>query len=253
MTDQQPFSIDVFIDHNDNSEKGIKDSAVQYNSHGIDVNSAFASNKVFFTGTGPTSYELTTSATEKSPTASSNISVNESVTIGVERPTNNSVETECKEGEVRHIDGTCVFPEITRRVFVFSVPKYKQEDPAPPRTIPVPKVEHNVLFVRLPEAGQGPEPVIIPPPRHSNIVYILGKRSKQPQRVIEVTLPPPSEPEVYFVDYTDGENPSLPGGLDLHTALDSANQTDRQIIAYNDVSDSSGLHERNINPIINIS
>ena len=30
------------------------------------------------------------------------------------------------------------------------------------------------------------------------------------------------EPEVFFVNYKDGENPTLPGGIDLQTALTQA-------------------------------
>merc|ERR1739838_1031513 len=42
------------------------------------------------------------------------------------------------------------------------------------------------------------------------------------QRVIEVPAGPASNPEVYFVNYGPGENPQLPGGVNLQTALGAA-------------------------------
>ncbi|XP_063593917.1 uncharacterized protein LOC134770919 [Penaeus indicus] len=139
-------------------------------------------------------------------------------------------DTECQAGEVRHVDGSCVVPEITRKVFVFSVPKQEREPTDSTVDLPPPKVEHNILFVRLPEGGVGPEPIVVPPPRQENIIYVLNKQGEQGQRVIEVPAHPPTEPEVYFVNYEEGENPTLPGGLDLQTALGSAADATGQFI-----------------------
>ncbi|XP_063593716.1 uncharacterized protein LOC134770683 [Penaeus indicus] len=138
--------------------------------------------------------------------------------------------TACKEGEILHVDGSCVVPVITRKVFVFNVPQQEPENNSTLPELPPLKVEHNILFVRLPEAGEGPEPIIVPPPKQNNIVYVLNKQNEQTQRVIEVPAPPPSEPEIYFVDYKEGENPSLPGGVDLLTALGSASETGGEVI-----------------------
>ncbi|XP_042879567.1 uncharacterized protein LOC122257991 [Penaeus japonicus] len=129
---------------------------------------------------------------------------------------------DCQAGEVRHVDGSCVVPEITRKVFVVSVPKQQQGRTEALPNLPPPRVEHNVLFVRLPEGGVGLEPIVVPPPRQENIIYVLSKQGDQAQRVIEVPAHPPTEPEIYFVNYDEGENPTLPGGVDLQTALGSA-------------------------------
>ncbi|XP_037791956.1 pupal cuticle protein 36-like [Penaeus monodon] len=96
----------------------------------------------------------------------------------------------------------------------------------PPRV----RVDHNILFVRLPEEGEGPEPIVVPPPRQENIVYVLNKKDEQAQRVIEVPAHPPSDPEIYFVNYEEGENPTLPIGVDLNTALGSAAEAGGQVI-----------------------
>ncbi|XP_027239531.2 uncharacterized protein [Penaeus vannamei] len=155
----------------------------------------------------------------------------------------NSNDTVCKEGEVLHVDGSCVAPVITRKVFVFNVPQQETERNSTLPELPPLKVEHNILFVRLPEAGEGPEPIIVPPPRQNNIVYVLNKQNEQTQRVIEVPAPPPSEPEIYFVDYEEGENPSLPGGVDLLTALGSASETGGEVIG---VIESSSAEDNTV-------
>ncbi|XP_042858532.1 fibroin heavy chain-like [Penaeus japonicus] len=135
----------------------------------------------------------------------------------------------CEEGQVRHVDGSCVTPVVSRKVFVFDVPEQK-EPVGPPPSLPPPTVEHNILFVRLPEEGEGPEPIVVPPPRQENIVYVLNKKGEQSQRVIEVPAHPPTDPEIYFVNYEEGENPTLPIGVDLNTALGSAAEAGGQVI-----------------------
>ncbi|XP_042879566.1 uncharacterized protein LOC122257990 [Penaeus japonicus] len=164
-----------------------------------------------------------------------------SVDVGIVTDTN--LDAECQEGEVRHVDGSCVVPEITRKVFVFSVPKQQREPIDSIVDLPPPKVEHNILFVRLPEGGVGPEPIVVPPPRQENIIYVLNKQGEHGQRVIEVPAHPPSEPEIYFVNYEEGENPTLPGGLDLQTALGSAAEASGQLIGNTRLSNTDGNTE----------
>ncbi|XP_047487179.1 uncharacterized protein LOC125037988 [Penaeus chinensis] len=162
--------------------------------------------------------------TEGVHTVKETIIINEASTSG------SNGTTACKEGEILHVDGSCVVPVITRKVFIFNVPQQEPENNSTLPELPPLKVEHNILFVRLPEAGEGPEPIIVPPPKQNNIVYVLNKQNEQTQRVIEVPAPPPSEPEIYFVDYKEGENPSLPGGVDLLSALGSASETGGEVI-----------------------
>nr|XP_027237596.1 uncharacterized protein LOC113828777 [Penaeus vannamei] len=135
----------------------------------------------------------------------------------------------CGEGEILHVDGTCVVPEITRKVYLFDVPE--QEQPAgPPPSLPPPAVDHNILFVRLPEEGPAPEPIVLPPPRQNYIIYVLNKQDEQIQRVIEVPAQPQADPEIYFVNYQEGEKPNPPLGVDLETALSSAASAGGQIL-----------------------
>ncbi|XP_069992922.1 peroxidase-like protein 2 isoform X1 [Penaeus vannamei] len=139
------------------------------------------------------------------------------------------VVTGCQEGEVLHVDGTCVTPEVTRKVYLFNVPEQERAvGPAP--SIPPPAVDHNILFVRLPEEAPAPDPIVLPPPRQNNIVYVLNKQEEQAQRVIEVPAQPQADPEIYFVNYQDGENPTLPLGVDLETALSAAAAAGGQVL-----------------------
>ncbi|XP_037791991.1 uncharacterized protein LOC119587312 [Penaeus monodon] len=136
-----------------------------------------------------------------------------------------SVAGGCKQGEVLHVDGTCVVPIITRNIFLYDAPKLTQQADGTFSSFPPPKVDHNIIFVRLPKGDVGTEPVIVPPPRQENIIYVLSQSGGGVgRRVIEVTAPPPSNPEVYFVTYGEGENPTLPIGVDLETALSAATE-----------------------------
>merc|ERR1719402_534379 len=135
----------------------------------------------------------------------------------------------CGQGQVRHADGRCVTPQVSSKVFLYEVPA-NVGPVSQPGYIPEPKLERNIIFVRLPEGAQGPEPIVVPPPQQEHVVYVLNKQSEQDQQVIEVPAPPASNPEVYFVNYADGENPTLPNGVDLQTALSAASQGGGQVV-----------------------
>ncbi|XP_047487110.1 uncharacterized protein LOC125037919 [Penaeus chinensis] len=146
---------------------------------------------------------------------------------------------DCSDGQVLHVDGRCVTPQVVKRVFVYDVP-LNVADVKKPQYIPEPKVERNMIFVRLPDDSVGPEPIVVPPPRQQHVIYVLNKQLEQDQRVIEIPAPPPSDPEVFFVNYAEGENPTLPGGGDLQTALGSAVQGTGEIVSNGAVSGIAG-------------
>nr|XP_027234451.1 uncharacterized protein LOC113825816 [Penaeus vannamei] len=135
----------------------------------------------------------------------------------------------CGNGQVRHVDGRCVTPQVNSRVFLYDVPA-NEAVVNRPNYIPEPKLERNIIFVRLPEGADGPEPIVVPPPQQQHVVYVLNKQSEHDQRVIEVPAPPQSNPEVFFVNYAEGENPTLPSGVDLQTALSAASQRGGQVV-----------------------
>ncbi|XP_047487113.1 ATP-dependent RNA helicase A-like [Penaeus chinensis] len=144
-------------------------------------------------------------------------------------PQGYNLPTPCGSGQVRHVDGSCVTPQVNSRVFLYDAPPNQVSSGKPPY-IPKPKLERNIVFVRLPEAGQGPEPIVVPPPRQQHVLFVLNKQSEQGQQVIEVPAQPPADPEVFFVNYAEGENPTLPGGVDLQTALSAASQGGGQVV-----------------------
>ncbi|XP_066986807.1 uncharacterized protein [Macrobrachium rosenbergii] len=127
--------------------------------------------------------------------------------------------TVCADGQVLHVDGRCVTPVITRSVYLFNVPQLPRR-PTPLPYIPPPKVNHNILFVRLPEDLRAPDPIVVPPPQQKNIVYVLKKKTQhEGPRVIEFPTHPKTKPDVYFVGYDQDENPILPTGEDLESIL----------------------------------
>ncbi|XP_068230713.1 uncharacterized protein [Palaemon carinicauda] len=137
----------------------------------------------------------------------------------------------CGPEQVLHSDGRCVTPEVTRHIYVYNVPQIPTP-PGPTPQIPLPKVEHNIVFVRLPEEQGELEPIVVPPPQQKNIIYVLDKKTpSNGPIVIDVPAPPKSNPEVYFVNYGNGENPTLPTGEDLQSALaNSAHEQTAQVV-----------------------
>merc|ERR1711970_1478582 len=128
----------------------------------------------------------------------------------------------CGEGEVLNVDGSCSRPVVTRNIFVYAAPEQPRPIPGPV-DVPPPKVDYNIVFVRAPENNGAQDPIIVPPPQQRTLVYVLGKKPEDGgQRVTEVPAGPASNPEVYFVNYGPGENPQLPGGVNLQTALGAA-------------------------------
>ncbi|XP_047487079.1 protein TonB-like [Penaeus chinensis] len=135
----------------------------------------------------------------------------------------------CPDGQVVGPDGNCATPIITRNVFVYTAPEQPPVNfPAP--YISPPEVQHNILFIRTPEKAASPEPIVIPPPRQQSIVYVLNKQQAEGQKVIELPSDGPQTPEVYFVNYEEGDNPILPSGFDLQTGLQAAANGGGQVL-----------------------
>ena len=130
---------------------------------------------------------------------------------------------QCGPGQIRKGDGTCAQPIVTRNLYLYNAPK-QEVTYGPPPYLPDPKVHYNFVFVRTPDPSLGPRPIVAPPPQQKTLVYLLSKRpDAQSQQVIEVPSTP-TQPEVFFVNYNDGENAQLPGGIDLQTALSQSAQ-----------------------------
>ncbi|XP_018014591.1 uncharacterized protein LOC108671545 [Hyalella azteca] len=126
----------------------------------------------------------------------------------------------CPAGQLRH--GTrCVIPKINRNIFVFG---RNDEEPEPksidPAIIPEPQLDYNIIFVRS-RPAKAQRPHIVPPPQKKTVVYVLEDESAE-SGVISAPVFPDADPEVYYVKVKEGENPQLPGGLDLETAYSQA-------------------------------
>jgi len=128
----------------------------------------------------------------------------------------------CPDDQIRHVDGKCHTPVVTRNVFVYAAPE-NAVDLGPAPELPAPKVEYNIVFVRTPEFIEGADPIVVPPPQKKTLVYVLSKKQiLGGQQVIEVPSGQVQNPEVFYVNYRDGENPELPGGINLQDALNAA-------------------------------
>lgn len=129
---------------------------------------------------------------------------------------------QCPHGLERTVHGKCVEPIVSQDLFVYKAPSFKiQHKKAHYQHEP--KVHYNLVYIRSPTYDDHPlKPVVIPPPKQKTLVYLLSKKPHSyKQNVIEVPHVP-QKPEVFFVNYNDGENPVLPGGIDLETALSQA-------------------------------
>lgn len=144
----------------------------------------------------------------------------------------------CPKGLVRKADGNCVEPIVNKNIFLYNAPPIRVNfGPAP--YIPDPEVDFNYVFIKSPSAVLAPEPLIVPPADQKTLVYVLSEQPKiQQQQVIQVPGVP-TKPEVFFINYNDGENPTLPGGINLQTALSQSAQQG-QLIEGEDSASGSG-------------
>nr|XP_053627678.1 uncharacterized protein LOC128685203 [Cherax quadricarinatus] len=135
----------------------------------------------------------------------------------------------CGHGQVRHVDGSCVTPQVTRNLFLYKVPP-ATPIVAPRPNVPPPRVEDNILLIQYPEELLSQEPIVVPPPQQRNVVYVLNKRPHHDHKLIHAPGPEQPAPEVYFVNYAEGENPTLPSGGDLQSALSTASEGGGELI-----------------------
>lgn len=128
----------------------------------------------------------------------------------------------CPKGQLRH-GNRCVVPRINRNIFVFGKddpPEQKSVDLA---ALPFPQLDYNIIFVRS-NPARAPRPLVIPPPQKKTVVYVLEDEYESAEDFVEVPSYPDADPEVYYVKVRPGENPQLPGGIDLQTAYSQAIQ-----------------------------
>jgi len=127
----------------------------------------------------------------------------------------------CGGGLLADINGDCVEPEITRNVFLYAAP-LRQRKARTQIVAPKPKLEYNIVFVRNPDHEKRVKPIVVPAPQRKTLVYVLSKKAEEEDvGLIEAPVHPQLEPEVFFINYEEGQNPDLPGGVDLRTALNN--------------------------------
>lgn len=155
----------------------------------------------------------------------------------------------CPNGLATRADGQCVQPRVSRNIYLFNAPS-PQVIVRPAKELPSPKIHYNYVFLNTPDAVNVANPIIVPPPQQKTLVYLLSKNQESAeQQVIEVPSVP-SEPEVFFVNYNEGENPQLPGGIDLQTALSQSNSHPGQHISSGGFAHGGGAYGSGFNGFV---
>jgi len=123
--------------------------------------------------------------------------------------------------------------QVFRNIFLYS--------PPPPAPVPLPprKTHYNFVFVRTGSAGGLAGRVVAPAPQQKTLVYLLSRRPTPQELVIQAPAAPPTKPEVYFVNYQEGDDAPLPGGVSLATAL--SHSTDLSSASASSASASSAF------------
>ncbi|KAF2358673.1 Vitellinogen open beta-sheet [Trinorchestia longiramus] len=125
----------------------------------------------------------------------------------------------CPKGLARNAAGRCVKPVLLKNVFLFKAP-FVNAPKVPVPKIPKPKILYNYVYVNSADSVKSPKPIVVPPPQEKTLVYVLNKRPEPiRQEVIEVPPHQDTDPEVFFINYNEGQNQQLPGGVDLQTVL----------------------------------
>ncbi|MCL4144787.1 UNVERIFIED_CONTAM: hypothetical protein GTU68_032910, partial [Idotea baltica] len=135
----------------------------------------------------------------------------------------------CGPSQARDATGACSEAVFRQNYYVYAAPP-RGVSYSPPPHIPMPKVDYNVIFVNTPEELEDRDPIVVPPPTQRTIVYVLTKNGQAGQQVIEVPAGPGEAPEVYYVNYDDGDNPELVGGVTLQEVLASQGVQDGSVI-----------------------
>jgi len=131
------------------------------------------------------------------------------------------INVSCPKGQLRH-GRRCVVPKVNRNIFVFGRgDDSKEAKSVDYANVPLPELEYNIIFVRPSSARK---PVVVPPPQKKTVVYVLEDEPSLSDEILESPSYPEVDPEVYYVKVKPGENPQLPGGIDLHTAYNQALQ-----------------------------
>jgi len=131
------------------------------------------------------------------------------------------INVACPKGQLRH-GHRCVVPKVNRNIFVFGRgDDSKEAKSVDYANVPLPELEYNIIFVRPSSARK---PVVVPPPQKKTVVYVLEDEPSLSDEILESPSYPEVDPEVYYVKVKPGENPQLPGGIDLHTAYNQALQ-----------------------------
>ena len=108
----------------------------------------------------------------------------------------------------------CVSPTVNRNIFIFGRDTASESKSILQTELPLPRIDYNIIFVRSSPTKTNRQVA----PSHvqkKTVVYVLEEEEEYAEDIFEVQSYPDADPEVYYVKVRPGENPQLPGGIDL--------------------------------------
>jgi len=134
----------------------------------------------------------------------------------------------CPAGQVM-TGGSCQAAQITKNIYLYA----GQEQAAVAASKAIikanPKVNLNFVFVKTAGSVAASAPVVVPPPKQKTLVYVLNRRVAAGKGEVINLDSKPTKPQVYFVNYEEGDTADLPGGVTLQEALSQSVQQGQTI------------------------
>ena len=126
------------------------------------------------------------------------------------------------EGETKQRNGSCAPAEVTRKISLHSAPKILENGLQGMHSNP--KLHYNFVVVKVPKADENSKHPVVPPPQQKTHIFVLNKETESENQEYINTPSQHVESKVFFINYKEGDNPDLPGGIKLQEALSQPEQ-----------------------------
>jgi len=134
----------------------------------------------------------------------------------------------CPAGQVM-TGGSCQAAQITKNIYLYAGQEAQAAAAGKAIIKANPKVHLNYVFVKSAGSVAASAPVVVPPPKQKTLVYVLNRRVAAGKGEVINLDSKPTKPQVYFVNYEEGDTADLPGGVSLQEALSQSVQQGQTI------------------------
>jgi len=134
----------------------------------------------------------------------------------------------CPAGQVM-TGGSCQAAQITKNIYLYAGQEAQAAAAGKAIIKANPKVHINYVFVKSAGSVAASAPVVVPPPKQKTLVYVLSRRVAAGKGEVINLDSKPTKPQVYFVNYEEGDTADLPGGVSLQEALSQSVQQGQTI------------------------